>query len=181
MDKNAAACEQVYDFCRGHRLDFNPIMPVFGELYKNEDLAFSMSDKARARLTRLFEKMMRDSDGRQMSFAVVLDQILGRPREFRCWAGRIILLIEENGDVYPNGGCPRDWVLGNLRSFDYGLEKLFSSDQARAVLRRVRRCRRCRLPCETLTTLKYPEALHAYLKTRRTRAAQRKATKRGAR
>ena len=165
--QNAADCEAVCRFCRENGCEFNPIMPVFGELYKNDGLDLSLSDETRARLISDFEKMRPENPGRSLAFLVILDELRKKPRDFRCWAGHVMILIEENGDVFPNGGCPSNYVLGNLRATDYSMRKLLNSEQAREVLRnRVWRCRSCRIPCEALTTLKYPEALQAYHKMR---------------
>jgi MoaA/NifB/PqqE/SkfB family radical SAM enzyme len=173
-EDNAGEAARVFDFCRDNRMEFNPIMPVFGELYRNEGIDLSLSERARALLVDFFEKRLGDRNGSALAYSVVLDQLRGQAREFRCWAGQVILLVKENGDVYPNGGCPPGWLLGNLRTSGYDMKRLLESDRARLVRARIRRCRACRLPCETLTTLKYPEAYHAYRKTKQLRAARRR-------
>ncbi|MBN1866734.1 radical SAM protein [Candidatus Sumerlaeota bacterium] len=165
-DDNFLECEQVHDYCRARRIAFNPILPMFGEFFHNETMRFDLSDAARERLIPFFERLAKEEPGERLAYCEILDQIRRRPRDFRCWAGRIMLLIEEHGEVYPNGGCPRDWTLGNLRTFDFRLRRLVASPQARDAMRKVARCRTCRLSCETLTTLKYPEALAARRKLR---------------
>ena len=160
-DDNYEECKPVHDFCRERRIEFNPILPMFGEFFHNETLKFDLSDPARENLIGVFEGFLATEPEERLAFSEILDQLRRRPRDFRCWAGRVLLLVEEDGEVYPNGGCPRDWKLGNLRSFDFHLRRLMSSPQARDVMRKVSQCRTCRLACETLTTLKYPEALKA--------------------
>lgn len=165
-EENATECERVYRFCRENGLDFNPIMPVFGELYKNEDLDLSLSDRARSNLTSLFEKLTLDNPKRGLAFSIIIDELRRQPRDFRCWASHVMVLIEENADVFPNGGCPADFLLGNLRNNDYSMGNLLRTERARSVQKKIRTCRTCRIPCEALTTLKYPEALYAYRKMR---------------
>jgi MoaA/NifB/PqqE/SkfB family radical SAM enzyme len=165
-EENHLDCGKVYDFCRENGVAFNPIMPMTGEIYDNEGASFHLSPEARKRLRAEFERFLGENPKEWLVYSEILRQLDQEPRDFRCWAGRIIFLIEENGEVYPNGGCPRRWVLGNLRDFDYRLDRLVATDQARQVLENARQCRACRLACETLTTLRHPEALAARRKMR---------------
>jgi MoaA/NifB/PqqE/SkfB family radical SAM enzyme len=156
---------QILEFCQRHGIEFNPIFPVQGELYFNEDEDnVSLSRDARAAYLEHFCRLV-DQD-HSLQTREILEQLIGQPRNFDCWAGRIMFLIEENGTVFPNGGCPSTYAMGNLRDFDYSMEALLASDQAQKVLGIARKCRLCRISCETMTTLQHPEALAGYRKSR---------------
>ncbi|MCX7719355.1 MAG: SPASM domain-containing protein, partial [Candidatus Sumerlaeaceae bacterium] len=155
----------ILDFCQRNRIAFNPIFPVQGELYFNENEDnVSLTREARAAYLDHFCRLV-DQD-QSLQTREILEQLIGQPRNFDCWAGRIMFLIEENGTVYPNGGCPSTYAMGNLRDFDYSMEALLASDQAQKVLGIARKCRLCRISCETMTTLQHPEALAGYRKSR---------------
>jgi Fe-coproporphyrin III synthase len=162
---NVDDCTPLYEYCRKSRIAFNPIYCVQGELYFNEDQDnVSLTEEARQSYIRQFREILKHDDSLQTR--EIMDQLLNRLRDFNCWAGRIMFLIEENGNVFPNGGCPSDFVLGNLRDFDYSFEALLAGEQARKVLAGTKDCRLCRLSCETMTTLQHPEALAGYRKSR---------------
>jgi len=165
-EENCHECDLVYRYCEEHGFSFNPILPVRGELYDNEEMRFEISREKSGRVATLFEGYIPKNKDKAMAYSEIVRQLRGKPRDFRCWAGQVMLLIEENGDVFPNGGCPREWVFGNLKDYDYRLRDLLQSRQARLVRKQVKRCRACQLSCETLTTLKYPEALAARRKTK---------------
>ncbi|NQU42655.1 radical SAM protein [bacterium] len=166
-DETARETEKVYEYCRENRFAFHPILPVAGQLYDNETMRFSLSQENREALTRLFRRLIREVPAETLAWSEIMRQIEGQPRDFRCWAGHVLLLIEENGEVYPNGGCPREWRFGNLRGHRYDLEDLMQTEQATNVREEVRKCRSCQLACETLTTLRYPEALTACRKLKK--------------
>lgn len=155
----------VHAFCRENRMPFNAIYAVQGELYDNEDQDnVSLTEDSRQRYISHFTKILAEDDSLQTR--EIMDQLLDRPRDFDCWAGRTMLLIEENGNVFPNGGCPSNYLLGNLRDHDYSFDSLLASEKARGVLAGTNACRLCRLSCETMTTLQHPEALAGYRKSR---------------
>ena len=163
--RNVEDCSPVYRYCRDHRIEFNPIYAVQGELYDNEkDDNVTLPEEARQAYIEQFKQILCEDDSLQTR--EILDQLLNRPRDFRCWAARITILIEENGNVFPNGGCPGGFLMGNLRDYGYSFRSLLAGDQARRVLARAKSCRTCRLSCETMTTLQHPEALSGYRKSR---------------
>ncbi len=163
---NVDDCLTLFRYCRSHRIAFNPIYCVQGELYFNEgEDNVTLPADARARYLEQFQAILAEDDSLQTR--EIIDQLLDQPRDFDCWAGRTTILIEENCNVFPNGGCPSDFLMGNLRDFDYSFKDLLASPQARRVLQKAKRCRICRLSCETMTTLQYPEALAGYRKSRK--------------
>lgn len=162
---NVDDCLPLYRFCKQEGIAFNPIYCVQGELYFNEgEDNVSLPAQARQRYLQHFKEILGEDDSLQTR--EIVDQLLDRPRDFDCWAGRTTILIEENCNVYPNGGCPSDFLMGNLRDFDYSFEELLASPRAQEVLAKAKACRLCRLSCETMTTLQYPEALAGYRKSR---------------
>ncbi|MCL5269143.1 MAG: radical SAM protein [bacterium] len=165
---NSDQLPAVHRFCRERGIRFNPIYITQGQLYQNQEAdaaVIRLTDVARARLLRDAREIARQDPGLQIAEAARLLET-GR-RDFRCWAGKLVLLIEENCDVFPNGGCPPDFRLGNLRECDFRLDRLLAAPRAREVLGAVGACRACQIPCEYLTTLCHAEALAGYRKTRR--------------
>lgn len=162
---NADDVARVFNFCRELNVAFNPIYAVQGELYFNEgEDNVSLTNEARAQYLRHFQRMVEEDSSLQTR--EILEQLLGQERDFDCWAGRMMFLIEENATVYPNGGCPSHYAMGNLRDFDYSFEAMLASDQAQKVLGIARKCRLCRISCESMNTLQHPEALSGYRKSR---------------
>ena len=164
--------EEIYRFCATNQLKFTPIVPQSGEFFHNESDEVSLRADTARRHAEHLRKLAMESGALSLATIEVLEQLDGRSRDYRCWAGTVMMLIEEQGEVFPNGGCPSSWSLGNLRSHDYDIGSIVASPQAQAVLGDVRDCRRCRLACETLTTLRGPEALAAYRKSHQYAAAE---------
>jgi len=163
-NRNSDQMARVFHFCRERGVAFNPIYPVYGQLYENEDAEIGLERLAiRQFLKELVE--IRKVDG-SLALRELEHQLRGFPRDFDCWAGRALFLIESDCRVFPNGGCPPAFCLGNLRDFQYDFRALLRSPHARKVLGQLRKCRLCRIPCETMTTLHGPESLAGYRKLR---------------
>jgi MoaA/NifB/PqqE/SkfB family radical SAM enzyme len=158
-------CDQllpVYHFCRERGIAFNPIYPVYGQLYANEETEIGLERHAVRRFLNDLAEIQRADNS--LALRELEHQLRGYPRDFDCWAGRTMFLIESDCRVFPNGGCPPAFCLGGLRDFQYSFSALLRSPHARGILSQLRRCRLCRIPCETLTTLRGPEALAGYRK-----------------
>ncbi len=56
-------------------------------------------------------------------------------RAFRCFAGQKHLVIGKNADIYPCELLEKSWSMGNLRDFDYNINNLLKSPQAKKVVR----------------------------------------------
>jgi len=154
---NYEECEKVFDFCEQHHLNFNPIYVIAGQLYHNEGMDLELGTEAREHLVRVIDRLRQADTSLQLR--EIIDQLQGRERDFDCWAGRTQFFIEENCDVFPNGGCPSNYKIGNLRDFDFNFPRMLADAHAKEVLSTAKQCRQCRLSCETMTTLTYPEAL----------------------
>jgi len=163
-NRNSDQMLPVFHFCRERDIAFNPIYPVYGQLYENEDAEIGLGRQTARRFLADLAEIQRHEGS--LVLRELAHQLRGFPRDFDCWAGRTMFFIESDCRVFPNGGCPPAFELGNLREFDYSFSALLRSPRAREVRRRLRRCRLCRLPCETMTTLAGPEALAAYRKMR---------------
>ncbi len=157
---NFEECEKVFDLCREKGLSFNPIYVIQGQLYHNEGMDLELGKKGREHLIKAIE-LLRKADT-SLQLREIIEQLQGKERDFDCWAGRTQFFIEENCDVFPNGGCPSWYRIGNLRDHDFDFSRLLATKEADKVLNTAKQCRMCRLSCETMTTLSYPEALSGY-------------------
>lgn len=159
-------CDQmlpVFHFCRERAIGFNPIYPVYGQLYENDEAEIGLERHVVRRFLADLGEIQRTDQS--LALQDLSHQLEGHPRDYDCWAGRVLFFIESDCRVFPNGGCPPTFCLGGLRNFGYSFRALLRSPQARSVLAHLRKCRLCRLPCETMTTLNGPEALAGYRKT----------------
>jgi MoaA/NifB/PqqE/SkfB family radical SAM enzyme len=163
-NKNSDQLLPIHEMCRENGLQFNPIYITFGQLYQNHDAEVELNDEARARFLEDVKHILRDN--RSLQLLETRHLLEEKKRDFDCWAGRLIYLIEENCDVFPNGGCPYEYNLGNLREFDFSFKRLLAEDKARQVLSKTNACRLCQIPCESMTTLRHSEALTGYAKSR---------------
>jgi radical SAM protein with 4Fe4S-binding SPASM domain len=91
-----------------------------------------------------------------------------RRRETPCYAGRINLVLTEQGDVYP---CESfDSKMGNVREEGWDVRKLLRRDDARAVLDNIRKKKCwCTHECYHMTNIffnpaMYPRLLREYLR-----------------
>lgn len=166
-DLNAGELLPVFEFCRKNRLGFTPIHPVSGELYNNCEADVRLSDAAREAHRADARALLERAPSLHLRETWRL--LDGQPRDFDCWAGQVMMLIEDDTTVYPNGGCPASFAMGRLRDHDYRLDRLTRAPQARDALRNVRRCRSCMIPCESSATLRGPEALAGWRKRRKLR------------
>ena len=161
---NYEECEKVFHFCEERNLYFNPIYVITGQLYHNEGTDLELGAEARSHLMKVIDLMRRSDPSLQLR--EVIDQLQGKKRDFDCWAGRTQFFIEENCDVFPNGGCPSSYKIGNLRDFGFDFSRLLDTADGRRILDTAKQCRQCRLSCETMTTLNFPEALEGLRRSR---------------
>lgn len=162
--ENYGECEKVFNLCKEKGLHFNPIYVIVGQLYHNAEMNLELGAQAREHLMKAVE-LMRGEDP-SLQLREIIEQLQGKERDFDCWAGRTQFFVEENCDVFPNGGCPSWYKMGNLRDFDFDFGRMLDADQAQKTLGRAKKCRMCRLSCETMTTLSFPEALEGYRRSR---------------
>ena len=71
----------------------------------------------------------------QISKKIVLANYLDKKQTVPCQAGRKLVVIYENGDVYP---CElTDQKFGNLKEVDYDIKKLLFSETGKTIKRRI--------------------------------------------
>lgn len=63
----------------------------------------------------------------------------------RCFSGKVRIVISPEGNVYPceclgypEGEFPEEWLLGNLRDYDYNLQFLLKNDKSSSVRKRIK-------------------------------------------
>lgn len=87
------------------------------------------------------------------------ESFIKHSRTYDCYAGLLMGVIYENGDVYPCEMLP-DYKLGNLRDYDYDISKLWKNilaDKARIWIKN-RKCfctYECQYTCNTLYNIKF--------------------------
>lgn len=166
-NENSDQLRALYDFCAERDISFNPISITVGQLYQNQDTSDStMQLSAESRENLLADLRAIGQHDRSLQIQETIRILETQQRDFDCWAGRLIFLIEENCDVFPNGGCPTDFKLGNLRDFEFSMERLLDAHEAREILKQTTACRRCQIPCEYMSTLRHAEALTGFRKAR---------------
>ena len=155
----------VFNFCQKQGVEFNPIYPGYGQLF-GEALLEIEDIRLEPGTHRWFLRDLKEARKIKDSLLCFYfeRQLQGYCRDFDCWAGRITFLIESDCRVFPNTGCPSSFSLGSLREVDYSFKRILKSHQAKRLLKRLRTCRLCHLPCEILATLTGPEALAGYFK-----------------
>lgn len=98
---------------------------VDNEVYRG---AITYLDRIRTRRERMFTLRLMHSM-KYLTRDIVLQTLVRNSMVLPCVAGRKLIVIRENGDVYP---CEmlKDFKLGNLKTFDYNLKKLLKSDRS---------------------------------------------------
>jgi len=93
--------------------------------------------------------------GQKLAF----ESFIKHSRSYDCYAGLLMGVIYENGDVYPCEMLP-DYKMGNLRDFDYDIGRLWrnaTADKARIWIKN-RKCfctYECQYTCNTLYNIKF--------------------------
>jgi MoaA/NifB/PqqE/SkfB family radical SAM enzyme len=93
--------------------------------------------------------------GHRLSYRTLVE----RKRDYYCYAGSLLGVIYETGDLYP---CEmlKEAKLGNLRDYSYDINKLWQTDRAdkfRAIIKK-KSCYctyECQFTCNTLYNIKY--------------------------
>jgi radical SAM protein with 4Fe4S-binding SPASM domain len=96
--------------------------------------------------------------------------MLEQKRLIPCYAGRLNLVLTENGDVYPCESLTESF--GNVRNYDYDLGKVVRSEKAREIISSIRnnKCY-CTHECYYMTNILfnprlYPELAKEYIQLR---------------
>lgn len=138
------------------------------ELYR--EVSERMEENLKQRLAAVY----RFRGGRLKAAQDILQRrlILRTAREQRrllaCYAGRLNLVLAENGDLYPCESFGETMRLGNIRDFNCDLEATRRSPRARAIIERIsaNTCH-CTHECYMMTNIlfnprQYPALLNSY-------------------
>ena len=157
-DLNVEEVRAVFHLCKERGYKFNFIVPHYGHLYQNFDSPIPLGKEAKERALKEVEAI--ENEDPRPEYKIIKEELSHQTRSFRCWAGKVLVLVDFDGRVYPNSGCPSEWWLGDLRASGYSLKDVLTSKRARTILKKVKTCRECLLWCEAAPTLKHPEALY---------------------
>lgn len=131
-------------------LDFHP------DIYK--DVIKTIQHEQRDyRRDSLFQSIVntRIKLGNELAF----DTLVTKKRTYDCYAGSLMGIIYETGDVYPcemlEGSC-----MGNLRDYGYKMEDIWRTNNAKEIRKRIKTkgcfCTyECQYTCNTLYNIKY--------------------------
>ncbi len=93
--------------------------------------------------------------------------LLGRDRSLPCYAGKLNLVLNESGEVFPCEILPRG--LGNVRDHDYDLMAVVRTRKAVDILRSISacnpHCRTCTHECNYVTNILFNPAMYPALIT----------------
>lgn len=99
---------------------------------------------------------------------LILRTATERKRLLSCYAGRLNLVLAENGDLYPCESFGEAMLLGNIRDFNCDLEAAQRSPRARTIIKRIstNTCH-CTHECYMMTNIlfnprQYPSLLNIY-------------------
>ncbi len=157
-DLNVAEIQEIFHLCQHKGFKFNLIVPHYGHLYQNFESPIPLGEDSKVRALKEVEAI--ETQDPKPEYRIIKGELTHQARTFRCWAGKVLVLVDYDGKVYPNSGCPSNWWLGDLRETGYSLKEVVTSERARTILKRVRTCRACLLWCEAAPTLRHPEALY---------------------
>lgn len=129
---------------------------IDANIYKDaiEDIEYL---KASSRDKSLFQTIIATREA--LGWKLIHKTFIARSRSYNCYAGSLLGIIYENGDLYP---CEmlKDSNLGNLRNYDYDINKIWNSERANEVrkLIKTRKCfctYECQHTCNTLYNIRF--------------------------
>ncbi|MFH1473794.1 MAG: radical SAM protein [Candidatus Aenigmatarchaeota archaeon] len=140
VPENYKQLEEVYKKVRKMGIKSMSSRPAScGVYFDNLDKKFTFTDKQKA---EMLKEMKRIDYGGHFLLYGSAEFLQGR-RVLPCGAGYFSCFITKNFDVYPCTHCPKDWNMGNLRNFNFNLEKLLDSKKAKKIRRKVDVCNSC--------------------------------------
>tara|TARA_B100000787_G_scaffold127423_1_gene96516 strand:- start:794 stop:1900 length:1107 start_codon:yes stop_codon:yes gene_type:complete len=74
---------------------------------------------------------------------VVIDNYDKKTQTVPCQAGNKMIVVYENGDVHPCESLTPDHILGNLRDFDFNIEKLLKSEKSSCIVKDINPGKKC--------------------------------------
>jgi radical SAM protein with 4Fe4S-binding SPASM domain len=139
IPENYNQLEDVYKKVREMGMDMSSRPASSGVYFDNLEKKFNLTNKQKA---EILEQMKRIDYADHFLLYGSAEFLKGN-RILSCGAGYFSCFITKNFDVYPCTHCPKDWVMGNLRDFNFNLEKLLDSKQAKKIKRSVDICNHC--------------------------------------
>jgi radical SAM protein with 4Fe4S-binding SPASM domain len=173
--ENQDSMDKIIDFVRGLKnIKAHTISLVRGNLankdYKRVD--YQKYNKAIARLEENLKKKIsgiyRFSGARVKAAQDIVQRRLiyqtacEQNRVIPCYAGRLNLVLSENGDVYPCEILADNF--GNVRNYDYDIRSILKSEKARKIINEIRanQCH-CTHECYTMTNILFNPKLYPAL------------------
>jgi len=151
---------RILALCRDKSVRLNLVVPMPGVLYRSDSASSTLGTQQARKLASTLAPLQ--AENYDLRRAILLDLLTGKGRQFDCWAGRLLVFIDANGDVYPNSSCPQEFRLGNITTKPHQLKKILESPDAQKVIAKTRKCRACQVACETGITLKLAESWYSY-------------------
>lgn len=178
--KNQNNMHAIIDYVRGMKyINTHTISLVRGDLvhneYKDVDLEkYRQATEYLAQNTQQKQDNIYRFKGARLKAAqdilqrrLILQTMQNNTRQIPCYAGITNIVITESGDVYP---CEiRSDSFGNIRDFDYCMERLLNTSQTQNILNSIKRKQcHCTHECNFMTNIllnprMYPSLLNEYL------------------
>lgn len=80
-----------------------------------------------------------------------------------CYAGTLNLVITEDGDVYPCENFKNNFKIGNIKSFNYDINRLIHSDESRKVVSFIKNGCFCTHECYMMTNILFNPRMYPAL------------------
>lgn len=129
---------------------------INADIYKKTIETLNYSKRV-SRYSSLFQSIITTRE--TLGWKLIHETFTKRLRLYDCYAGSLMGIIYENGDVYP---CEmlKDANLGNLRDYNYDINKIWNSNRADKVRKwiKTRKCfctYECQYTCNTLYNIKF--------------------------
>ena len=131
---------KIHSLAKSMGIDFSCRPAATGTYFNNEDKSFALNDGQKQRVY----DQLKEINYADHFLLVGVEKFLKGKRMFPCGGGYFSCYIDLDENVYPCTHCPKEWSMGNLKDFDYDLEKLLKSKKAKEVRRnKVDKCNAC--------------------------------------
>lgn len=99
---------------------------------------------------------------------VIIKMLRKKKIIYPCKAGKKVIVLMDNGDIYPCELFNKVEMLGNIKDFNYNLYKLLESPKSKNIIKNIKKCWctwECIIPINLIFNIKaYPLILREYLK-----------------
>jgi MoaA/NifB/PqqE/SkfB family radical SAM enzyme len=143
-DRNASDMIELYQLAKSMNLEFATAVVHNSYYFHKHDNIITRQDEVAGcfeELVRELLKSRRVKDWFRAYFnSGLVNRIRGNRRLLPCEAGTENFFVTPSGDVVPCNGSDEPWVIGNLKGQTWA--KIWDSDEAREMRRRVKSCSR---------------------------------------